>query len=248
MRYFKTGILIGAVFLLLAGNKAAAFIKSETQTGIKSEVQTERQTETQSETGSEIQSESQTETEFEIQSESQTETESETQSETQTESETELPREVIVENLKTIYKGDSREFDDTDRVELKADVRGLPEGMQVLLAGKSKHRRVGTWEVEVSCKLTGKDSEKYSVKVEKNNLKVHIVPRVLNIRIAEGRKPYFSENNIQLLEFDESPDEIVKISGFVKNGKAVKESPKGFQKPGITIDERILKPDRKSVV
>ena len=279
MKYFKTGILIGAVFLLLAGNKAAAFIKSETQTGIKSEVQTERQTETQSETGSEIQSESQTETESEIQSESQTETESETQSEsqtetesethsesqtetesetqsesqsemesetqseTQTESETELPREVIVENLKTIYKGDSREFDDTNRVELKADVRGLPEGMQVLLAGKSKHRRVGTWEVEVSCKLAGKDSEKYSVKVEKNNLIVHIVPRVLNIRIAEGRKPYFSENNIQLLEFDESPDEIVKVSGFVKNGKAVKESPKGFQKPGITIDERILKPD-----
>ena len=154
-----------------------------------------------------------------------------------------MPREVIVENLRTVYPGDSREYDDTNSVELKADVRGLPPGMQVILSGKSEHRRVGSWEVEVTCKLSGKDAETYKVIVEKSNIKVHILPRVLNIRISAGRKPYFAENSIQSMEFDESQDEIVKVSGFMKNGKSVREYPKGFQKPEITIDERVLKQD-----
>ena len=154
-----------------------------------------------------------------------------------------MPREVIVENLRTVYPGGKREYDDTNIVELKADVRGLPAGMQVLLSGKSEHRRVGYWEVEVTCKLTGKDAETYKIIMEKSSIKVHIIPRVLNIRIAAGRKTYFTENSMQSLEFDENQDNIIKVSGFVKNGKPVKEYPKGFQKPELTIDERVLKQD-----
>lgn len=213
----------------------------EKQSESQLECLSESQSDSESESQSELQTETETETETDSESEPQTESETETQTETETE--TELPREVIVENIRTVYPGDSREYDDTNDVELKADVRGLPAEMQVLISGKSEYRRVGIWKVDVSCELTGKDAENYRLKVEKSNIKVHIIPRVLNIRIAPGRKPYFSDNSMQLLEFDERKDEIVKVSGFMKNGRPVKEYPKGFQKPEITIDERVLKQD-----
>jgi len=221
----------------------------ETEIELRVEMKRETGTETDKESRTEKDVESQTEKDAESQiekdTESYTETEfdTETETESETESETETARIIEVESVKIAYDKNTRAYDGTDLVDLKVVTKQSVEGdVQVLAVGRSEDSKVGSWTVDVSYKLTGNDAKSFQLETKAVKLKVHIVPKILKVEIADASKEYFTETKVRNLEFENGIPKI-QITGFIENGRLTQKMPKGFVMPELEIDTAILKKD-----
>ena len=164
--------------------------------------------------------------------------ENEHQTEEKHERETENPEKKIW--LTDIHlKEKSRYYDGTTDVEVEAEVTGLPEGMTLTITGRAKEKDAGVWPVETTVTLEGAGSEEYIIEESvREPLTVEIVPRPLKIAISNARKPYYSENQISNLVFEQ--EEHISVSGFLEEDCRNGEVPEGFVFPELEIDETVL--------
>ena len=133
----------------------------------------------------------------------------------------------------------SRYYDGTRDVKVEANVTGLPEGMRLTITGKAEQKDVGVWKVETQAVLEGTGSENYTIEEKRQEpLTVTILPRPLQITISNAHKPYYSENRLSELIFEQ--DEYLEISGFVEEECKDGSVPEGFQFPELEIDENVL--------
>lgn len=244
-----TGILMLLVLLGVGSWKGVDVVHAESQSGAPwesengtpAESECGGQTETESETQTESESETQTELESETQIESESGTQTETESESSTETETETQKKVIkIRGIKTAYRNNTRTYDGTKSVKLVVEVENLPAGLLVEAEGIAEFSRVGTWKVKITCELKGKNADEYNLKIPNAPIKVNIVPKVLDIEIADAKKEYYTDNNMGNLIFEKDLDKRLQVTGFVKDGKATKDMPKGFEMPQLAIDPNVI--------
>ncbi len=132
-----------------------------------------------------------------------------------------------------------RYYDGTTNVEVDAEVTGLPEGMTLTITGQAKEKDAGVWPVELAVTLEGTGSEEYVIEKEvREPLTVKILPRPLQITISNARKPYYSENQISNLVFEQ--EEHIRVSGFLEEDCQDGKVPDGFVFPELEIDEKVL--------
>lgn len=166
--------------------------------------------------------------------------ENEQQTEEQQEEETESEageKKIWVSNIHLVEE--SRYYDGTTDVEVEAEVTGLPEGMRLIITGKAKEKDAGIWPVETVVRLEGTGSEAYIIEEEvQEPLAVTITPRPLQITISNAKKPYYSENQISNLVFEQ--EEHISVSGFLEEDCKNGSVPEGFVFPELEIDEDVL--------
>ena len=216
---------------------------SAVKTEIESQVEMKRETGTETDKESKTEKDTESQTEKDTESYTETESETETETESEIESETETARIIEVENVKIAYDKNTRAYDGTDLVDLKVVTKQSVEGdVQVLAVGRSEDCRVGFWTVDVSYKLTGNDAKSFQLETKAVKLKVHIVPKILKVEIADASKEYFTETKVRNLEFEDGIPKI-QITGFIENGRLTQKMPKGFVMPELEVDTAILKKD-----
>ena len=158
------------------------------------------------------------------------------QQEKETESEA-AEKKIRVSNIHLVEE--SRYYDGTADVEVEAEVIGLPEGMGLTIIGTAKEKDVGIWPVETAVTLEGTGSEEYVIEEDvQEPLTVTILPRPLQITISNAKKPYYSENQISNLVFEQ--EEHMIVSGFLEEDCKNGSVPEGFVFPELEIDEDVL--------
>ena len=224
----------------------------EPESGTEGESGGEPESEPESESGTE--GESETEPESGTESESETEPESESESESgqetesgpESESETSLPPEenlVVVNAVRLAYRDGSRMYDGTDTALLAADYQILGQGeVSLSVTGRAEKSDAGTWRVKAYYELSGPDAARFRLIVPDTELKLSISPKVLDVKIGDAKKEYFSEVGMQNLSYPAGQKPLI-VSGFMKNGKETRQAPKGFEIPELSIDPSILKRD-----
>ena len=134
---------------------------------------------------------------------------------------------------------ENRYYDGTTDVEVEAEVTGLPEDMTLSITGRAKEKDAGIWPVETVVTLEGAGSEAYVIeKEEREPLTVTIMPRPLQITISNASKPYYSENQISNLVFEQ--EEHIRVSGFLEEDCRNGRVPDGFIFPELEINESVL--------
>ena len=216
---------------------------SAVKTEIESQVEMKRETGTETDKESKTEKDTESQTEKDTESYTETESETETETESEIESETETARIIEVESVKIAYDKNTRAYDGTDLVDLKVVTKQSVKGdVQVLAVGRSEDCKVGFWTVDVSYKLTGNDAKSFQLETKAVKLKVHIVPKILKVEIADASKEYFTETKVRNLEFEDGIPKI-QITGFIENGRLTQKMPKGFVMPELEVDTAILKKD-----
>lgn len=126
---------------------------------------------------------------------------------------------------------ENRYYDGTTDVDVEAEITGLPEDMTLSITGRAKEKDAGIWPVETVVTLEGAGSEAYVIeKEEREPLTVTIMPRPLQITISNASKPYYSENQISNLVFEQ--EEHIRVSGFLEEDCRNGRMPDGFTFPG----------------
>ncbi len=237
-----------------SGGEPESEPESESGTEGESETEPESGTEGESETEPESGTEGESETEPESESESESgqetesgpESESEGERETEPESETSLTPEenlVVVDAVRLAYRDGSRMYDGTDTALLAADYQILGQGeVSLSVTGRAEKSGAGTWRVKAYYELSGPDAARFRLIVPDTELKLSISPKVLDVKIGDAKKEYFSEVGMQNLSYPAGQKPLI-VSGFMKNGKETRQAPKGFEMPELSIDPSILKRD-----
>ena len=222
----------------------------EPESGTEGESGGKPESEPESESGTEGESETEPESESESESgqetESGPESESEGERETEPESETSLTPEenlVVVNAVRLAYRDGSRMYDGTDTALLAADYQILGQGeVSLSVTGRAEKSGAGTWRVKAYYELSGPDAARFRLIVPDTELKLSISPKVLDVKIGDAKKEYFSEVGMQNLSYPAGQKPLI-VSGFMKNGKETRQAPKGFEMPELSIDPSILKRD-----
>ncbi|MGN0353457.1 MAG: hypothetical protein ACI4EI_00095, partial [Muricoprocola sp.] len=179
----------------------------------------------------------------------QPETESMPESETQAEIETETEsqkRQIYITEISVASSDGTKVYDGSRNVPLKVRVSGLPAGVRLEIVGKTKKADVGTWKVECDFLLYGEGGERYElntdlVKDQIQKLQVEILPRPLTVWIGDARKEYYSECEMENLDF--FMGDMIQVKGFVTDASGNELIPPDFCYPELTLDADVIQKD-----
>ena len=158
-------------------------------------------------------------------------------------------KKVIVSSVRVASEDGKKVYDDSRSVELVPEVfweGGKPDDDRVSLevCGYARNSDTGIWKVDVEYGLVGPDADDYRLECSREAMetRVEIVPKTLTVWIMDARKPYGSGAGADGLIFEEGKQPVT-VTGFMKNGSATGEMPKGFSLPELMVDENVVQKD-----
>ena len=191
----------------------------------------------------EPEAESMSESETQAEPDSESESETETVPETETES---LKRQIYITEIAVASPDGRKIYDGSRKVPLKVKTSGLPAGVQLEIVGKAKKADVGIWKVECEFLLYGEECESCElntdlVKEQLRKLEVEILPKPLTVWIGDARKEYYTECEMENLDFFQG--EMIQVKGFVTDASGNELVPPDFCYPELTLDASVIQKD-----